>query len=289
MSGPWIGGDSGLCISGEAFIFQQAGRWQAGTMETLPLALLAGAALIAVLSALCLLRRVQAVEALMARTEGQLAARGRSLALVARELEAPGLSLLGLAARLSHEPAAVVAAEGRRLLSLSEEVSDLLAAQSGPRSLVENRIPFGPLLREALAEVTLPLGEAARHWRVAPELEALTLLADRRALKRALSQSLARAARETRPGDQIAIRLVRAAETVAVVIEDEGAGLPPGDLSGIEGTRGLILGLAAARELLRAHGGELTLEAAPGIGGRTWLTLPRGRVLSDGGAVKAAA
>ena len=44
---------------------------------------------------------------------------------------------------------------------------------------------------------------------------------------------------------------------------------------------GLSLGLSAARELMRAHGGELTLEAAPGIGARTWLTLPRMRVLED--------
>jgi signal transduction histidine kinase len=82
-------------------------------------------------------------------------------------------------------------------------------------------------------------------------------------------------------GDRIALRLVRAAETVALVIEDEGAGLPHGDLAGGHGTRGLSLGLSAARELMRAHGGELTLESVPGIGARTWLTLPRARVLED--------
>jgi signal transduction histidine kinase len=34
-----------------------------------------------------------------------------------------------------------------------------------------------------------------------------------------------------------------------------------------------------AHDLLRAHGGDLTIEAVPGIGARAWLTLPRARVL----------
>jgi len=209
-------------------------------------------------------------------------AQGRCLGMVARELEAPGLSLLGLAARLPPTLASGVEAEARRLLILSEEVADHLLAQPGPRGLAENRVPLGPLLHEAVDSVSRLMGDGARHWRITPEAEALILLADRRALRRALSQSLARAARETRSGDRIVLRVVRAAETVALVIEDEGAGLPRDDLSGLgEGTRGLSLGLAAAREMMRAHGGELTLEAAPGIGARTWLTLPRGRVLED--------
>ena len=33
--------------------------------------------------------------------------------------------------------------------------------------------------------------------------------------------------------------------------------------------------------LMRAHGGELTLEVAAGIGARAWLTLPRARVMED--------
>jgi signal transduction histidine kinase len=46
------------------------------------------------------------------------------------------------------------------------------------------------------------------------------------------------------------------------------------------GTRGLPLGLSVARDLLRAHGGDLTVETAEGIGSRCWLWLPRHRVLA---------
>ncbi|MBP0491444.1 sensor histidine kinase [Pararoseomonas indoligenes] len=249
-------------------------------METFPLILAAGAALPLAL-AWRFLERARGAEAREAQAMLRLDAGGRTLGLVARELEASGLAVLGLAGRIPADIAAAVEGEGRRLLTLADDVADHLAANPGPRSLKEGRLPLGPLLREAVGSITLSLGEGARHWQVAPEAEALTVLADRRALRRVLGQSLARAARETRTGDRIALRLVRAAETVALVIEDEGAGLPREDLSGGEGTRGLSLGLSAARELMRAHGGELTLEATPGIGARTWLTLPRARVLED--------
>jgi hypothetical protein len=207
---------------------------QGARMEILFLAPMSGTAALLAFAAWRLLERARAAETRAALAEIRLDAQGRSLGLVARELEAPGLGLLGIAARLPAELATGIESEGRRLLILADEVADHAAAQPGARSLKENRIPLGSLLREAVEAVALPMGEGARHWHISSEAEALTVMADRRALGRVLAQSLARAARETRAGDRIAIRMVRAAETVALVIEDEGAGLPRGDLSGGE-------------------------------------------------------
>jgi hypothetical protein len=70
------------------------------------------------------------------------------------------------------------------------------------------------------------------------------------------------------------------------LVEDEGLGLAVDDLSpalhdGEEArTRGLVLGLSLARSLLRAHGGELVMEAAPGVGARAFLSLPADRVVA---------
>ncbi|MCI0754450.1 sensor histidine kinase [Roseomonas vastitatis] len=112
----------------------------------------------------------------------------------------------------------------------------------------------------------------------------MAVLADRRALRGALAQVLTRAVRHTREGDPIELRLVRADDTFAILVEDEGAGLAAGDLGhalGGEGTRGIGLGLAVARQLLRAHGGDLTIEALRGVGARTWMTLPRFRLAEE--------
>lgn len=215
--------------------------------------------------------------------------RGRRLGVLARDVGSPGISLIGIADRLASLPGAEGEAvrlrrEGVRLLNLSDEAADTLAAEAGARRLREEPLPLGALVEAALAEVQEPMS-GARHWRTDPGLGGLVVLGDRRALERVLCQVLVRAARETSSGDWIGLRAVRTDEAVSLVVEDEGSGRSPGDLSissgKAEGTRGVATGLATARDLLRAHGGDLLMEAAPGIGARAWLTLPRARVLAD--------
>ncbi|MDJ0386620.1 ATP-binding protein [Roseomonas sp. E05] len=207
----------------------------------------------------------------------ELAARNRQLDLFASELQSLGLTMMGQAAAM---PASGVEGHGRAVLCLAADVHDAAALAAGPRVLKEEALQLGSVLQEALEQVTLALSPSRRHWCVAPELHMVTILADRRALRGALAQVLTRAVRHTRNGDPIELRLVRADETVAIVVEDEGAGLAAEDLTGAStGTRGLGLGLMVARQLLHAHDGELTVEAVKGIGARTWLTLPRRRLL----------
>jgi len=211
-------------------------------------------------------RRALAAEA---RAEGT-AALSRRLHLLAREVEASGITLLTRATR----PEAV-AAEARRLLQLSDAAAEALAAGAGPRRISLAPVPLRPLLEEAIADFAALPGE--RHWRIDPGFAGMIIEADRRALLGALHQVLGRAARTTGGGAWIDLRPVLAAGTLAIVVEDEGAGPPAADLAGgaPEGTRGLGFGLSIARSLLEAHGGGLRLEALPGIGARAWLTLPR--------------
>jgi len=226
-------------------------------------------------------RRAQAAADALAR---DLARRNRDLRLYAQELHGLGLALMGQGGEA--EPRA------RALLNLAADMQDTAAAEAGPRALREEPLPLASLLQEVLDQVALLLAPGGRQWHVAPELRDVTLLADRRALRGALTQVLTRAVRHTRDGDPIALRLVRADDTVAIVVEDEGAGLAAEDLGAArpmaglenpgaaEGTRGLGLGLVVARQLLRAHGGELTVEAVRGVGARAWMTLPRHRLLA---------
>jgi signal transduction histidine kinase len=75
-------------------------------------------------------------------------------------------------------------------------------------------------------------------------------------------------------------------DTVTVEIEDDGPGIPPGELDRIfepfhrvEGSRnretgGVGLGLPIARNILRAHGGDVTLGNRPNGGARATVWLP---------------
>ncbi|WP_187829964.1 sensor histidine kinase [Siccirubricoccus phaeus] len=225
-------------------------------------------------------RRAALAEAGLARSRA--AARERMLGQVGQEVQAAALALLGQAEALPAPAGAAVAAEARRLLLLADDLNEDLAA-AGPRRLAPAPLPLAPLLEEAVAVVTAQLGPGRRQFRLAPDFAGLVLHADRRALRGALLQVLTRAARFSREEDWIDLRPVVTADSLAIVIEDEGTGLPAEDLAAgaaLAGTRGLGFGLAVARSLLEAHGGGLRLEAVPGIGARAWLTLPRDRLLA---------
>jgi signal transduction histidine kinase len=265
-------------------------------------------------------RRAAAALARAEAAEQRAAAAERRLGLLAAELRGPGLAMLGRAERLlrglnaaaDRQPVAgaarieaeALAAAARDLLRLAEQLNELLAFQAGPPTLREDTFPLRPLLEETIAAVAAEPGAGGRHWRIAPELATLSLHADRRALRGALRSVLARAARLSRAGDCIELRLEPdRGDSIAIVIEDEGSGVPSEDLApeALEGdpvaippaavgrTRGVGLGLAVARALLEAHGGGLELEAAPGIGARASLLLPRSRVAASGAIIAAAA
>ncbi len=222
-----------------------------------------------------LLMRVQRSDAMLQRESHRAAALTRALALLTDALQAPARDM------------PVASAPARRLFDLADQAADLLAAQAGPRTLREERFTLGNLIKDVIAMLDVP----GRRWRVDPTMDGICVTADPRALRAALRAVLQRSLRETSPDDRIALRFVPTSDVFALVVDDEGAGHPAGDLdpgSARAGTRGLDLGLAMARDLLRAHGGELVLEAADGVGARAWLTLPAWRLV-DTGAMQVAA
>ncbi|WP_237216761.1 sensor histidine kinase [Falsiroseomonas oryziterrae] len=247
------------------------------------------AALCAVgLVALRLRTSLAAARASAAQAEAVAAARGRCLRLGGQELR-------GLAARLAdgrgsgsdqESPWAGLggtAIEGpaHQLLRLADDL-DAAARRPGAPAIHEAPAALGPIVEAAIATVARQIRPGARQWQVDAALRALVVRADRRALEGALAALLRRAASHSRDGDTVVLRGVVASETVAIVVEDEGDGLVAADLVPevpVPGTRGLDLGLSLARSLAVAHGGDIRLESAPGIGARAWLTLPRRRLL----------
>lgn len=249
-------------------------------------------AMTAIILAVRLRASLDATRARAFKAERLAASRGRSLSLASQELRGIAAAMAGCAQTVPGSARRGLcighggqAAEGpvQKLLRLSD---DLAEVASGPvlRAIHEAPAPLGPIVDSAIATVGSQIRPGLRHWQVDPALRALTVRADGRALEGALGALLRRAASHSRDGDLIALRWVIASETVAIVVEDEGDGLAVPDLLADAGapqaaTRGLDLGLSLARSLAAAHGGDVRLESAPGIGARAWLTLPRARVL----------
>jgi signal transduction histidine kinase len=238
-------------------------------------------ATLAILVALRLRRDLLAARAEADRAEQLAAARGRSMSLAVQELR--GIALAMRSAFPRALPALPADGAAQQVLRLAEDLAEVAVA-TPIRAIHAAPAPLGPMVDAALTTVSAQIRPGTRHWQVDPALRRLTVNADRRALQGALAALLRRAASHSRDGDVVALRWVVASETVSIVVEDEGDGLAAADLvpeavAAPNGTRGLDLGLSLARSLAAAHGGDIRLETAPGIGARAWLTLPRERLL----------
>ncbi len=103
------------------------------------------------------------------------------------------------------------------------------------------------------------------------------------ALKRAIANLVGNAVKYA-GGAQVALR--RGAGTVTVFVDDDGPGIPPDELERVfdpfyrveasrnRETGGTGLGLSIARNILRAHGGDVVLGNRNGQGTRATITLP---------------
>lgn len=229
------------------------------------------------------------------RAERVAAAQGRSLSLAAQEVRGIAACMAGCRAGeqvarfgvpvplCSGAGGRVTEGPAQQLLRLADTLAEA-ARPPAARIIREAPARLEPIVDAAVALVSTQIRPGMRHWQVDPALRTLTVSADSRALEGALAALLRRAASHSRDGDVIGLRAVLASETVAIVVEDEGDGLAAPDLvpdtiAPTAGTRGLDLGLSLARSLAAAHGGDVRLETAPGIGARAWLTLPRTRLL----------
>jgi CheY-like chemotaxis protein/anti-sigma regulatory factor (Ser/Thr protein kinase) len=128
--------------------------------------------------------------------------------------------------------------------------------------------------------------EAKAHRFKVDATEALWIHGDAARLKQVLGNLLENAAKYTDPGGEIALRLMRRESAVAIVVEDNGAGIDealrphvfdlftqgPRTLDRSEG--GLGIGLTVVKTVTEMHGGTVEIESRAGGGTRFTVRLP---------------
>jgi two-component system OmpR family sensor kinase len=117
--------------------------------------------------------------------------------------------------------------------------------------------------------------------------EAPAIEGDPMLLRRVIDNLLDNAAKYSPAERPVLLRVLPAGDTVRFEVVDQGRGLSAEELthaftpfwradsSRTRGTGGIGLGLALARQIARAHGGDVTLESEPGRGTRAILSVPR--------------
>lgn len=128
------------------------------------------------------------------------------------------------------------------------------------------------------------LDSAARDKEIAIGVERVDYLAARgesRSIIQILVNLIGNAIRYSPPRSAVTVSFGKAAGSILIHVVDQGAGIEADDQKrlfepfqqGSEASEGAGLGLAIARRLARAMGGEVSLQSSPGIGSRFTLRL----------------
>ncbi len=251
--------------------------------------------------ALTLIREKPTLQVLLLRpvTVGMLAVFwSMSLALawfvVRSYLKMQRLALLGqIATSLAHEiqnPVAAIRLHAQlaghdTIVNAAAAIESLvnqwqfLARPDPPRKLLVQ-------LREVVDGITQTLSPLAAHARVQWVIDVpseLSVHADRRRLTQAVSNLVLNAIQALPCGGTVTIAAAGRAGWVELWVMDDGAGFSAkalargGEMFFSEKEGGMGIGLAVASEIVKAHGGTLTLANASGGGAAVTVTLPEGR------------
>ena len=241
------------------------------------------------------------LEELAAEREAEIRERDDFLSIASHELRTPltGLKLQVQSAKRSlekNEPAVFATTRVAKLIeqtdrglgrmtNLVEDMLDVSRIQSGRLQLHREPVNFAEVVRETLERFAPELEHAA----IEVVLEAsgpVTVEADRGRLEQVLTNLITNAIRYA-PGAPIRATVLASGERARLLFEDGGPGIPQGDHSRVferferlhpgRNTSGLGIGLFIAREIVQAHGGQISLESAPGAGARFIVELPTHR------------
>jgi signal transduction histidine kinase len=216
---------------------------------------------------------------------------------VSHELKTPLTVIQGHASKIGGEPAdreswaasvRIISEEAKRLTQLVDNLLTLARLESPSFALDLAPINMGALLEESI----LQLYELAEEREIALSLNSPPRLprlqADRARLKQVVLNLLDNALKYTTPGGSVQVELSDDpnAKRLRCRIQDSGEGIPEDDLpyifdklyrvrrSGGRTVEGSGLGLTIARQIVNAHGGQISVNSELGVGSTFTFKLP---------------
>jgi signal transduction histidine kinase len=168
------------------------------------------------------------------------------------------------------------------LARLIDDLRTLALAESGALRLQKELTDLSVLLNEIAASFRAQTEAAGVRLSVALADDLPLVETDPARIREVLANLISNALRYTPPAGQICIRgWAEAGRQVVVSVSDTGPGIPADVLPHIfdrffksAESRGMGLGLAIAKNLVAAHGGEIMAQSEPGRGTTIQFTLP---------------
>jgi signal transduction histidine kinase/ABC-type multidrug transport system ATPase subunit len=160
-----------------------------------------------------------------------------------------------------------IAAESARLGRLVDDLLDFSAIESGILRLQHDWCDIRLVLEAAIACQPGPVPVVLECDPALPPI-----WGDHDRLEQVFVNLLVNAIRHNPPGTKVRLSAEVKGENLAVLVEDDGTGMPPPG-SKVR-TAGAGLGLSIAKAIVTAHGGALTIEPALPHGTRVLVSLP---------------
>jgi signal transduction histidine kinase len=200
---------------------------------------------------------------------------------VSHQLKSPLTSIHGFAQAITDGTAAdkaartksarIIQEESKKMMRQVDELLELSRMQSGQIKLAREPVDMEELLKQSREIFSLRAEEKGLKLTVdVPLLPQLTGDFDR--LEQVFGNLLDNAIKNSPPGGEVRISARKTESAVEVSIVDSGPGIPPEQVPYVferfyqaMGVRtGVGLGLAIAREIITAHGGDITVFSSPG-------------------------
>ncbi len=229
-------------------------------------------------------------DSLAARTASEQRMR-RFVADASHELRTPLTAIRGYAElyRQGGDAASDVVTSMERIERAATRMSGLvddlvlLARLDQGRPLAAVPVDLAPVVKEAVTDARVV--EPGRSVEVTGVTHAM-VTGDRARLRQVVDNLLANVREHTDPATRATVRLEAHRRDVVLVVADDGPGMSEADASRAfdrfwqaaateeHPRRGTGLGLAIVADLVAAHGGEVSLDTAPGAGTRVTIRLP---------------
>jgi PAS domain S-box-containing protein len=228
-------------------------------------------------------------------------AKSRFLATMSHELRTPLNSVLGFAELLLGQRRGDlnesqeryvnnIAASGKHLLALINDVLDLSRVASGEIEVVIQRVWLEEAIAEAVTKIR-PLADRKRLKLIVEECAPAEALADPMRLQQIVLNLLSNAVKFTPPSGRITVRSRSTGIVVEVEVSDSGIGIPAEHLGRIfeeyaqvddaysRDQEGTGLGLAVSRRLAELMSATISVESVVGQGSVFRLRLPAASVV----------
>lgn len=189
-------------------------------------------------------------------------------------------------AEKAHEYYRIITRESGRLTQLIDNVLDFSSIEAGRKEYNFALANVGEVVEEAVRDYQYRLIDAGFKLELDVKHRLPSVLVDRGALAQAMLNLLDNAMKYSTDFKHISVQVYARGGNVMIEVADKGIGIPRSEhgkvfdkfyrvtTSLMHSTKGSGLGLALVKHIVRAHGGRVTLESAPGKGSRFTIHLP---------------